>query len=429
MWILNSPDAAAVQVAARTFAETGSLVWEPAGDWPAEVGAPRSFTRVEHGWAPGSYVGLPAIYGVLWVLGGPLLALWVTPLLGALGVWLMYLLVRRWRNPQAALAAGALLAVSPAYWYASQQPFTPALPLVVLLLAAAFCFTGRRSSSFLLGGLALGAAIAIRPHEAIWIVPLALVVLLGQRSWRQAGLAAIGAATPLLVVAYLQLQTYGSILGSGYSLASAGDGGPFSFGLRVIAANVWRYVLQLHGFILGLAAIGVAFGSGVRTAGRRYLWAVAIVAVGWAAIYGSYLVHDSPGIAEPTIGNSQVRYLLPLLVLLVPLAANLLGRTSPVAAISAVALAASLGYGSVVAANGDGTLAVQRTLTENRALQAAVLAATDEQTLVVAGRLDKLFVGHRPTSFAAPDGVADALRSGRRAVGVGGGSFYEVTAQ
>jgi hypothetical protein len=364
-------------------------------------------------------VGLPAAYAGLDALLGYRVLVWVSPVLGALGVLLMYILARRWRGPKVGLAAAALLAVTPAYWYASVQPFTPAIPFVALLLAAAVGLTGRRSISWLLGGLALGAALAIRPHEAIWVLPLALLAVVRRASWRQVGLAALGAAAPLAVVAWLQLQTYGNILGTGYALASAGNGGPFSFGLRALATNVWRYILELHGYLLGLAAAGAALTLRGSVRNGRYVGAVLVAAAGLLLIYGGYLVHDSPGVAEPTIGNSQVRYMLPLLVLLVPLAASLANRVSPVAAAAAIAIAATLSYGSVVAAPGDGTRAVQRTIRANASTQRVVLMLTDPETLVIAGRLDKLFVGFRPTAFAVPDGLAGLLRDGKRAVAVG----------
>ncbi len=418
--VLNSPDAAAVQVAERWMVVSGKPVWQPAGEWPPEGSAPRSFTRVADGWAPGSYVGLPAAYAGLDVLFGYRALVWISPLLGGLGVLLMYLLARRWRGPAVGLAAGALLMVTPAYWHASIQPFTPAIPFVVLLLAAVLGLTGRRLASFAFGGLALGAALAIRPHEAIWVLPAALFLLYRRAGWKQVTSAIVGLAIPLAVAAWLQLQTYGNVLGTGYSLVSAGDGGPFSFSVRAMAANVWRYIVQLHGYLLGLAAAGAALAFRRSLGSRRYIGAMLVVAAGLMLIYGSYLVHDSPGIAEPTIGNSQVRYMLPLLVLLVPLAASFAARIASAAAVAAVAIAAVLGYGSVVAAPGDGSLAVQRTLDANAGIQRAVLFVTDDQTLVVAGRLDKLFVGYRPTAFAAGSDLADRLREGRRAVMVGG---------
>lgn len=425
MWTLNSPDAAAVQVAARSLAATGRLTWEPEGGWPAEQSVPRSFSRTEDGWAPGSYVGLPAIYGALAAINGLAPLLWLTPLLGGLGVWLMFTLASRWRSEKVGLGAAALLAVTPAYWYASMQPFTPTIPFAVLLMASAVGFTSRHSSGWILGGLALGASLALRPHEAIWMLPAALFLLVRRASWGQIGLAAAGAAIPLAFAAWLQLATYGSILGAGYSLASAGDGGPFSLSLRVVAANVWRYLVVMHGFLLGLAAAGAALTLRGSAGSRRYLPAVLVVAAGLLLIYGSYLVHDSPGLAEPTIGNSQVRYMLPLLILLVPLAASLLARISAVASVGAIALAAFLSYGSVIVAPGDGTVAVQQTLTENSQLQATVLQSTDAQTLVIAGRLDKLFVGHRPTAFAATTGLVEQLRLGKRAAVVGGQGLPE----
>ncbi len=418
--VLNSPDAAAVQVAARRLAVSGSPIWEPAGEWPAAGSAPRSFTWVEGGWAPGSYVGLPAAYAGLDRMLGFRALIWVSPLLGSVGVLLMYMLARRWRGPAVGLAAGALLMVTPAYWHASIQPFTPTIPLVVLLLAAVLGLTGRRPVSFALGGVAMGVALAIRPHEAIWVLPAALFLLYRRAGWKQVGSAIVGLVIPLAIVAWLQLQTYGSILGTGYSLVSAGDGGPFSLSVRAVATNVWRYIAQLHGYLLGLAAAGAALASHRSPGSRRYIGAALVVAAGLLLIYGSYLVHDSPGIAEPTIGNSQVRYMLPLLALLVPLAASFVAKISSGASVAAVAIAAVLGYGSVVAAPGDGTLAVQRTLDANAGIQRVVLFVTDDQTLVVAGRLDKLFVGLRPTAFAAGAGLAGSLREGRRAVMVGG---------
>jgi len=332
----------------------------------------------------------------------------------------MYVLARRWRGHGVGLAAAALLAVTPAYWYASQQPFTPTIPFIVLLMAAVVGFSSRRASSFVPGGLALGLALAIRPHEALWVLPAAAAMMVGRITWRQFGLAALGFVLPVVAAVRIQLTTYGYLLGSGYSLASAGDGGPFSFNVRALVTNVWRYVVELHGYLLALAAVGVATTMRGVAGSRRYLIVLLVVAVGLLAIYGGYVVHDSPGIAEPTIGNSQVRYLLPLLVLLVPLAAGLASRLPLVGIVAAVALSATISYGIVVAAPGDGTRAVRQTLATNASIQRQVLDVTDDATLIIAGRLDKLFVGHRPTAFAASIGLADELRAGRRAVVIGG---------
>lgn len=416
--VLNSPDAASVQVAERFMVTTGSPVMPTAAGWTAADGSPRSFTWNGSGWAPGSYPSLPALYAAVDLALGFGALPWISPALGAIGVWLMYLLVRRWRGPGAGLAAAGLLAVLPAYWHASVQPFTPAIPFVASLLAAALGITSRRAAAWVGGGLALGLALAIRPHEAIWVVPLAAVLLLRRSSWKQLGLIAVGAALPLAGAAYLQLATYGSVLGSGYSATSAGDGGPFSFGVRAIAANTWNYLVNLHGYVLGLAAM--ATGVAARGELRRYLWALAVAALGWLAIYGSYVVHDSPGLAEPTIGNSQVRYMLPLLVLLVPLAASWLARLRWGVAAAAVAIAAVLGYGAVVAAPGDGTRQVRQTLQGYRLTQQLVLMLTDPETLVVAGRMDKVMVGLRPTVFAATTQLPSRLADGARAVMLGG---------
>src|SRR5712691_6505274 len=114
--------------------------------------------------------GLPLLMAAFQAIAGFCGAFLVVPLCGALATWLTYVLGRRlFDAPGIALWGACLVGTSPVFLYQlmnamSDVPATAAWTLALVLTVA------RRP---LAGGLAMSAAIAIRPN----LVPLAVVLL------------------------------------------------------------------------------------------------------------------------------------------------------------------------------------------------------------------------------------------------------------
>ena len=391
-----------------------------AGQWPVSLQHPRSFSQTGSELTPGTYIGLPLLYGGVGKIVGILALLWLTPLLAGLGVWLMFIALRRWWGNSAGLIGAVVLAICPAYWYAATQPFTPTIPFVVLVGAGITFFTKPLLSplSAFGGGLCAAIALTIRPHEILWLGPLLIILAIARRIKLSIFIAVIvGMVIPAVVALFWQGQTFGSIWSTGYNALAATSGiGPFTFNPQAILLTVWRYLIQLHWWLTGLfmaAVIGLWRSRQNMSWWGWYLASVAIIGITQLYIYGSWAVSDSPGIVEPTIGNSQVRYLLPLLISLVPLVALLLQRWRRWVVVLLTLVWLGWGAYLVMFSVGDGTLAVGRTLASKAQQLEIILQSTQPNTLIIAGKNDKIVVGHRPTtatlSSADWQTVADGL--------------------
>jgi len=173
----------------------------------------------------------------------------VVPLLGVLLVWSTYSLGARFSR-RVGLASALLLACSPAFLFQLMQPMSDVPAAALWILAAAIATSGTRRSA-LMAGLAVSAAIAVRPN----LLPMGVVVGLflivrPDRLWRErARDAAIFAAASLpgcLLVAVVQQMFYGSPLRSGYGAL------PALFAVDHIVPNAIRYaswMWQSHGFV------------------------------------------------------------------------------------------------------------------------------------------------------------------------------------
>ncbi|HEX6975198.1 MAG TPA: glycosyltransferase [Vicinamibacterales bacterium] len=167
----------------------------------------------------------------------------VVPLLGALAVWLAFLLGRRYAGGAAGLLSAVMLAASPVFLYQVVQPMNdvPASALWLATLVLAWRASERGGfASALLAGLACGVALTVRPN----LLPLALVAGFGMVLVRPASLRerfvalvgfGVGAVPGVAIIMIVQNAMYGSPVRSGY-----GDLG-LLFSASHVVPNLARY--------------------------------------------------------------------------------------------------------------------------------------------------------------------------------------------
>ena len=194
-----------------------AATWAPLGYRPS----PHRPDAIVPLYAP----GLPLLMALVQTMAGYCGAFLVVPLCGALTIWLTYALGRRvFDTPGIALWGAGLVATSPVFLYQlmnamSDVPVTAAWSLALVLTVS------RRS---LAGGLAMSAAIAIRPN----LVPLAALLLVWivlsgtaravptaprvSRPYAAATLFTIGLVPSIAGIAWLNGRLYESALTSGY---------------------------------------------------------------------------------------------------------------------------------------------------------------------------------------------------------------------
>ena len=163
--------------------------------------------------------GLPLMMAVLQGLGGRGAVYYVVPLLGALGVWLTYLLGDRLGGRTVGLLSALLLFASPSYLNMLVQPMSDVPAAAVWTLALYFAIhPGRRYA--VAAGLATGLAILIRPNLAPLAGIVALVLLANPSRRRRSLLFGIAVMPAMMLIAALNQRLYGSPLVSGYGTLS-----------------------------------------------------------------------------------------------------------------------------------------------------------------------------------------------------------------
>lgn len=248
-----------------------SLTFMPHGFRPAVSGA---------ALVPVTAPGLPLIMAGAKTLAGHCAMFLVTPLSGALLVWMTFASGRRVVSDVMGVAAAWLVATSPAVLAMLVSPMSD-VPAAAFWAVAIYFTLGTSARSSLMAGLAASAAILIRPN----LVPLAAILVLWKfwaglkasttsdgttsdgtqntvvvPTFRSASVSAATRVLPLiagtlpgcLFIAWINNALYGSPLESGYGSLSA------LFSLSYVPTNIERYGMWLVQSQTPLAIAGVA---------------------------------------------------------------------------------------------------------------------------------------------------------------------------
>lgn len=446
--IYVSPDESANAFFAHRFKQTGMLsAFEPLN--AAFDGAihPRSVVSVAGRLVPGSFIGLPVIYGsIASLLGEWSIPFW-TPVFAALAAFAWYGIVRKVFDREIALMSAILLAVHPAWWYYSARSLMHNVPFVAFLIFSAYFLMvrpslGRKYASldFVASGACLGLALFLRTNEAVWIVPAVAALLFAFRAHvtrRQIALFAASAAVALLPMFVLNQATYGGPFTFGYNVggavagsedvaAVASDSAPalagvlsaparvlFPFGLswKDTARNVAYYGVSLFWWMSLLVLIGIPLAvpnrsvpSDVRPRRRAFVFLALCVTLYLGWLYGSWTFFDNPDPDQITIGNSHVRYWLPVFVLSTPFAALAVRWISRRAftefarrafAVVLVVLCVVLSVRVAFFSPEDGIVAASDGLAVAREIRETALSLTEREAVIIVDRGDKLFFPYR----------------------------------
>lgn len=265
--------------------------WEKGAEAFVPVGHVPAFNRSDAS-VPMCSPGYPLAMAGVRVLAGRTAMFVVVPALGAITVWLTFVLGRRMAGDGSGAIAALLMAASPPFLYQVVQPMSD-VPAAALWTAALVAATHPRFTASLgrsvVGGVLTGAAILIRPNLAPLAGVVALVVLCERplqwhrviRTWIA---FAAGAVPSVIVVALLQNAMYGSPFKSGYgSLA-------LLFKLEHVWPNLQRYpvwLLQTETPIVLLAAFAPWLVTD-PAARRRAVWLLTFV----VAVFVCYIPYE-----------------------------------------------------------------------------------------------------------------------------------------
>lgn len=447
-----SPDENANRFFAAMFADSGTL-WavEPLNFIAPGMVHPRSIRVVDDLLVPGGFLGLPVLYGGIASVAGKAVLPYLTPIFAILAVMVWGLLVARFFGSRIGVAAAALLAFQPIWWYETARTLQPNVLFASLTIFAAFFLfaspfarahaQGKGSRLFkhadaALSGALLALALAVRMSEAYWFALAALIIAACMRfrlSWKRLAIFAATGALMLAPFLLLNQTIYGSPLATGYGSAvdvpvaelPHGKGaaliGPLQPVLFPLGFAPREATGHFAGFGIGitwwwsmlvacaLAALALEAWR-VRKAGAKIapetliFGAVALSVSVWLILfYGSWTIRDNPDPNAVTIGSSYLRYWLPIYVFsTVPVAwlavraSSTLGRRAGTAALAGfLALAACAGAVETFWSPQEGLAAVRASLIESDIKKKEIVAATPGHALIVVDRADKYLFPER----------------------------------
>ncbi len=441
--VFASPDENANAFFAQTFSQTGSLIaHESLNDIAGGIIHPRSTVAPGTVILPTSFLGFPLVTGVIRFAFGTIGMLAFTPIIAALAVLSLWWLVKRLTADELIADLAALFMLThPAFWYYGARVMMPNVAFVSLLVIGVALFVRScEKRSMLLGivaGMIVGLGLSMRLVEAPILAIVALIALTAYRkslSMKPIVAAVIGASAVLLGYLVVNAQVYGSITATGYTLqdaravseaASVAVSAPsivhmlLPFGLhpRAMMINAFRYGWLLFPIPSTLAVIGAWFAwtsKEHQKAWRTFVVCLGVASIWMIVVYGSWSIADNPDPKAITIGNSHVRYWLPLFVgssVLVSLAvvrstrwavAQMKRRRNNVSYqfrqsiyMVSLVLAMILLSAQTVFAGPDGLVSARSASIISGEKRATVISNTEENAVVIVDRADKYLFPYR----------------------------------
>ena len=362
---LSSPDETAVLVTAQDIVQGYSArIPEPLASRAGWL-HPRSWVSQGEGIVPVGFIGWPWILSVFMIITGTAITKWLSIGIAASSVPVLYLLLRKRFSRPASLLATLTLFSYPAFFLYLNRSLFPNPAILAATLWLTFFLQAKELSNTksdqqkiyqnywreLAIGILFAAICAIRPIELFWILPWLGAVAYAERlrpTRNQLIAFALGFGAILLPVWILAWRTYGAPWDVGYFLRdnsapiSVGVGGSEGAGSSVVRLlafgfhprNIWwnlrsfgfGFALPWAALLVGVAALYLKPWVEVCWKYRRKLKTVlrelalpdhgfiaAILGLGLlAAYYGNGLYLDHVRIGAVTVGNSYLRYLLPV---------------------------------------------------------------------------------------------------------------------
>ncbi|MBI5794316.1 hypothetical protein HZA87_04540 [Candidatus Uhrbacteria bacterium] len=437
-----SPDETANAYFATLFSQTASFQ----GTFDALVQSldgrlhPRSSVSVDGVLLPGSFLGLPFLYGAIAALLGTWIFWILTPIITVFAAFAWGRIIERFTTPLIGKLSFGLFLLHPAVWYYSARGLMHNVLFVDLLVLSAWMFLERplrRSAGSrgivndIIAGVLLGLALFVRTSELYWILGgllLAGACWMKQVSLRRLSAAFLGLTLGLTLLFGMNLLTYGGPLQTGYTIGATqiqdlqtGDTldalTTLPFGFHPM--NAWRHLLsygvEMFWWMSALALLGFF----VLLSQKRHAWTIrsslvvaALISLWLVFMYGSWEIHDNPDPTQITMANSYVRYWLPMYLFSTPMIAAAIvwigahGRSRVAQALivgTLCLLVVSLNVRAVFVQGQDGLVTMRQELQESATIQESVLRLTPGNAVIIVERADKLFFPERRVLYPLRD--------------------------
>lgn len=419
--IYVSPDETASAFFAQHFSQTGNLfVFDPFNQEFSDSLYPRSIVAKNALLLPGSFLGLPVLYGSMMAIFGDWILLLLTPLVAVFASLAFRRVLSVYFSKRISDISSVLFLIHPAIWYYSARGLMPnVLFTSFVVFAVYFFFVKPVMRSIFISGLLIGFALFVRASEIYWIAASIILIFIFTRnrpSRKEIIHFFIGFLIGLLPFFYFNQITYGNPFTIGYTVSEVVTGQettalsnstilPFGFDASAIVENISNYGALIFWWLSVFTLIGIPI---VFARNHFYVFLFFCISIWLGIWYGSWTLFDNPDFTQVTIANSYVRYWIPVFVLSIPFVSEAIvwisnrGRTNFARRLflcSIVVLVAGLNVRLVFFEGQDALINVAENLRESRAVKKEVLSTAPENSVIVVDRADKLFFPDRHVRY------------------------------
>ncbi|MFH1326207.1 MAG: glycosyltransferase family 39 protein [Candidatus Falkowbacteria bacterium] len=357
--------ASLIETSRNDSSDSGLIYFEPLNLIANDIVIPRS-VRSENGIVkPVSFLGIILIYGWLAKIFGIWIIKYLTSLFAVLGVLCFYGIIKRVFNSNTAfISAVIMLALAPYWYYTARSMFHNVLLVDLVLISIWFLINSTRierikriNANFIfifLSGVFIGLAIITRVSELIWLAPVILLIWIfyfKQIQLDKLILFFCGIILALIPMFYYNQILYGDYLKFGYTQETMGVENeivvedvnnnthgiatgfalamtekilPFGFYPKNIVRNFYYYFVYIFWYLFWSALLGgILFLYKYKDRNKQewlYFISFCITSVILVIFYGSWNIQDNIRLNSITIGNSYMRYWLPMYIMSIPLA-------------------------------------------------------------------------------------------------------------
>ncbi|MBU2565948.1 glycosyltransferase family 39 protein [Patescibacteria group bacterium] len=447
--IWMSPDETANAQTAAQFSETGHFFIPTSLSGDFLWAHPRSFVFLPalERIVPIGFLGMPIILSIIYKLIGLLGILFFTPLLALVTLYPLYKsFPNKWSEYVKFFVLLIWMTFPTIIIYSNRGAFAQ-LPIVCLMIWIWWLLTSKHKLfKYIIAGLFLGLIAIIRPPEIIWALPIAVTAFLYQSEAKNTK-HILSIILPFVFViifgALAGYQTYGQWFVSGYQMrpsvnieqniisanvesntASVIDILPFSFHPRNILWNLKNYLVYLFWpwFIISIFGLYILYKHKVWKTKSLWLllslfWMM-IVLVGF---YGNGIYQDHVIVNQISMGNSFLRYVLPLSIVFaicIGLVLDFLWKhwMLKIFAICITMVLVFTGIWQAYAKDDEGILENQNQLYRYNQIRKQTAQFTTPDTYILSDRSDKIFFPYFNAVSPLPDSkqIYSFIKSGNK---------------
>lgn len=417
--VFSWPDETATSAFIQNFVSNNTLrISQPYNYIASDLIHPRSTNISNHDIVPTGFIGMPLIYGLIAKIIGVNFIPFITPLLALAALYFFFSTIELFFDRRTAIIGTFLLALQPAWWYYANFSLLPNIPFLSLLiigfaLLLPILKTNHSTQELSFGMFFVSLSLMIRPNELWWV--LLLLISLFIFAWKKIlvrQLVIMALISVILGAIYLAMNklTYGSFFALGYQAINGENSAVilsfwqkifklfFPFGIHpILAAKIFiRYILPVHAPIIILSLLGIV-ATWKQIGWRRYSILLAITTAYLGIYYLSMPTEDLFMLSISKIGISYHRYLLPLVVMAIPLAAfalnwisrKLFSTRQTILTIIFVSVISAFAFYTVFFTGGDNLISIRHSIAQYHELHDQVLSITPDNSIIITERADK----------------------------------------